>query len=38
MEPRVNAFWVVLLSFAIAFLLAIVPFPEWALNYRPQWV
>lgn len=38
MEPRDNAFWVILLSFAIAFLLAIVPFPEWALNYRPQWV
>jgi len=38
MEPRSNAFWIILLSFAIAFLLAIVPFPEWAMNYRPQWV
>ncbi len=38
MAPRANAFWIVLLSFAIAFLLAIVPFPEWAMNYRPQWV
>jgi len=27
-----------LLSFFIAYLLAIVPFPEWAMNYRPEWV
>src|SRR5690606_9669753 len=25
-------------SFCVAYLLAIVPFPEWAMNYRPQWV
>lgn len=38
MEPRAQGHWVILLSFFIAYLLAIVPFPEWALNYRPQWV
>ncbi|MDT8427511.1 MAG: rod shape-determining protein MreD [Pseudomonadales bacterium] len=38
MEPRAQGYWVILLSFFIAYLLAIVPFPEWALNYRPQWV
>jgi len=27
-----------LLTFFIAYLLAIVPFPEWAMNYRPEWV
>ena len=27
-----------MLSFFLAYLLAIVPFPEWAMNYRPEWV
>ena len=30
--------WVILLTFFIAYLLAIVPFPEWAMSYRPEWV
>jgi rod shape-determining protein MreD len=38
MEPRANAFWVVILTFFVAYLLAIVPFPDWAMSYRPQWV
>lgn len=38
MRPRSNATWVILLSYFVAYLLAVVPFPEWALNYRPQWV
>jgi rod shape-determining protein MreD len=38
MQPRSNALWIIVLSVFIAFLLAIVPFPEWAMNYRPQWV
>jgi len=38
MKPRAHANWVVLLSFFLAYLLAVVPFPEWAMNYRPQWV
>ncbi len=38
MEPRANGFWVVILTFLVAYLLAIVPFPDWAMNYRPQWV
>jgi rod shape-determining protein MreD len=36
--PKANAIWVILLSFLVAYLLAIVPFPEWAMHYRPQWV
>ncbi len=28
----------ILLTFFIAYLLAIVPFPDWAMNYRPEWV
>lgn len=35
---RTHATWVILLSFFLAFLLAIVPFPVWAMNYRPEWV
>jgi rod shape-determining protein MreD len=38
MTPKANAIWVILLSFLVAYLLAIVPFPEWAMHYRPQWV
>jgi len=38
MDQRNNATWVVYLTFVVAFLLAVVPFPEWAMNYRPQWV
>lgn len=37
-QQRAHSLWVILLSFFIAYLLAIVPFPDWALNYRPEWV
>ena len=38
MQQRPHSIWVILLSFFLAYLLAIVPFPEWAMNYRPEWV
>jgi len=38
MTPKANGIWVIVLSFLLAFLLAIVPFPDWAMHYRPQWV
>jgi rod shape-determining protein MreD len=38
MDQRANGRWVIFLSFFVAYLLAIVPFPDWAINYRPQWV
>ncbi|MDA0688101.1 MAG: rod shape-determining protein MreD [Proteobacteria bacterium] len=38
MQQRAHAIWVIFLSFFIAYLLAIVPFPDWAMNYRPEWV
>lgn len=38
MQKSTHAIWVIFLSFFIAYLLAIVPFPEWAMNYRPEWV
>ncbi len=38
MEERAHGLWLVLLTFLIAYLLAIVPLPEWAVDYRPQWV
>ena len=37
-QRRAHANWVIFLSFFLAYLLAIVPFPEWAMNYRPEWV
>ncbi len=33
-----NGLWVVSLSFLLAYLLAVIPFPDWAMNYRPEWV
>lgn len=38
MQRRSQANWVIALSFFLAYLLAIVPFPEWAMNFRPEWV
>ncbi|MGM0632418.1 MAG: rod shape-determining protein MreD [Pseudomonadota bacterium] len=38
MDDRSSGTWVIVLSLLLAYLLAIVPFPEWALHYRPQWV
>ena len=38
MQDRPHSIWVIFLSFFIAYLLAIVPLPEWAMNYRPEWV
>ncbi|MBQ12906.1 MAG: rod shape-determining protein MreD [Gammaproteobacteria bacterium] len=38
MQNKAHAIWVIFLSFFIAYLLAIVPFPDWAMNYRPEWV
>ncbi|MSR11871.1 MAG: rod shape-determining protein MreD [Gammaproteobacteria bacterium] len=38
MQKKTNATWVIVLSFFIAYLLAIVPFPAWAMNYRPEWI
>ena len=37
-KEKTNGVWVIILSFFLAYLLAIVPFPEWAMNYRPEWV
>ena len=37
-KEKSNGVWVIVLSFFLAYLLAIVPFPEWAMNYRPEWV
>lgn len=36
--PQGNAFWVVTWSFILALVLTIVPLPEWAEPFRPEWV
>ena len=38
MPRKTHATWVIVLTFLIAYLLAIVPFPVWAMNYRPEWI
>jgi rod shape-determining protein MreD len=38
MSRNANGLWVVVLSFLVAYLLAVIPFPEWAMNYRPEWL
>jgi len=38
MQTKTHATWVIVLSLFIAYLLAIVPFPVWAMNYRPEWI
>tara|TARA_B110000858_G_scaffold175732_1_gene209382 strand:- start:71168 stop:71656 length:489 start_codon:yes stop_codon:yes gene_type:complete len=38
MQDKPHSIWVIFISFFIAYLLAIVPFPEWVMNYRPEWV
>ncbi|MBL4820714.1 MAG: rod shape-determining protein MreD [Gammaproteobacteria bacterium] len=38
MQSRAQGIWVILLTFFIAYLLAIVPLPEWAMSFRPEWV
>lgn len=38
MDRKPHAVWAILLSFFLAYLLAIVPFPSWAMYYRPEWV
>ena len=37
-QQRAHSLWVILLSFFVAYLLAIVPFPDCAMHYRPEWV
>lgn len=33
-----NTYWVILLTFAAAYVLAVVPLPRWLLWARPEWV
>ena len=37
-QQRSNAAWAIFLTFFLAYFLAIVPFPDWAMDYRPEWV
>ena len=37
-RKQANATWVILFTFFLAYLLAVVPFPVWAMDYRPEWV
>lgn len=38
MPKKTHATWVIVLSLLIAYLLAVVPLPVWAMNYRPEWI
>ena len=37
-RPANFPFWIVLLSFAIAYILNISPYPEWMRHAKPDWV
>jgi len=37
-KSRSYTYWVVIISLFLAYLLAIVPLSDWAMNWRPQWV
>ena len=37
-QQKSNAIWAIFLTFFLAYFLAIVPFPDWAMVYRPEWV
>jgi len=38
MQRKAHASWVIFFTFSIAYLLAILPFPQWGMNWRPEWV
>jgi len=38
MQRKAHASWVIFFTFFIAYLLAILPFPQWGMNWRPEWV
>jgi rod shape-determining protein MreD len=38
MQEKMHASWVIILSFFLAYFLAVIPLPLWAMDYRPEWV
>jgi rod shape-determining protein MreD len=38
MDNKAHSLWVVALSFFVAYLLAVVPVPVWAMSWRPEWL
>jgi rod shape-determining protein MreD len=36
-EPR-QGNWIIVMSFIVAIMLTALPLPDWAVNWRPQWV
>lgn len=37
-EQEANGYWVILLTFLVAYVLAVLPLPQWLLWARPEWV
>ena len=38
MRKKTNGTWAILFTFLLAYFLAVVPLPIWAMDYRPEWV
>ena len=38
MQEKTHASWMIILSFFVAYFLAVIPLPIWAMDYRPEWV
>lgn len=34
----VSGFFIIIISFLLALMLSIIPLPDWAVNYRPEWL
>lgn len=38
LDREAQGYWVILLSFLVAYVLAVLPLPQWLLWARPEWV
>ena len=38
LDQGAHGYWVILLSFLVAYVLAVLPLPQWLLWARPEWV
>ena len=37
-QDELHGYWVIVLSFTLAYVLAVLPLPDWLLEARPEWL